>query len=620
MGKVSALLGLVAAALVLVAGGSAAQPATSADQMAQRVQAAPLPARDPRDLAVRLRGASAEIPLASPAVEAPRLVGAEEWFWIVDQRAASMFQVSATLRLVTDHAYWYVQADRAAQVAQEDLEQSAAVFESSTYPTIRYYFGAEPSPGVDGDPRIVFLLAGVPGVAAYFSGADASPRSINPRSNERDIIYVNVDALRPGGPGFDGTMAHEFQHMVQFARCPYQETWVDEGSAELAARVAGYRAARLQQFIARPDVQLTQWTDVPGEVARHYQAAYLFLRYAAERSGGTQALPDLVASRCARGGDQFTSFLAERGGWPAPDFDQLFADWTVANLVDDTAALSGRFGYQGEDLNVSVTAAASAGVPLEGRLPQYAANYIELPTGGASVTFSGDTTVPLLPAVEPGGGTWWSNRADSLDSRLTRRLDLRGVAEATARFRVWYDIESRFDFAYLAVSRDGGRTWQTLGGRYAEPDDALGNNFGAGWTGVSGGGTAPEWLDEEVDLTPYAGSDILLRFEYVTDQGYNARGFALADFEVPQLGLVDTAADSAWQPEGWVWVDAPVPQAWYLRLVRWTDEGLRVDELPVAPDGTAWTWVDETTRRAVLVVAPTAIRTIEPAAYTLLVR
>lgn len=618
MRTVSGLLGLLAAALVLAGGGTAAQPATSADQMAQRVRAAPLPARDPLDLAVRLRGAPADIPLASPPVEAPRPVGAEEWFWIVDQRAASMFQVSATLRLVTDHAYWYVQTDRAAQVAQEDLDQSAAAFESSTYPTIRLYFGVEPSPGVDGDPRIVFLLAGVPGVAAYFSGADASPRAVNPRSNERDIIYVNVDALRPGGPGFDATMAHEFQHMVQFARCPMQETWIEEGAAELASRVAGYSGPRLRQFVARPDVQLTQWTDVPGEVSRHYQAAYLFLRYAAERGGGFGALPELVASRCARGGELFSSFLAERGGWPAPDFDRLFADWTVANLVDDTTAEGGRFGYAGEDLNVSVTAAASAGLPLEGRVPQYAANYIELPTGGASVSFTGDTTVPLIPASEPGRGVWWSNRADSLDTRLTRWLDLRGVTEATARFRVWYDIESRFDFAYLVASQDGGRTWQTLAGRYTIADDALGNAFGVGWTGVSGGGATPEWLDEEVDLTPYAGSEVLLRFEYVTDQGYNARGFAMAGFEVPAIGLADAAADGAWQPEGWVWVDAPVPQAWHLRLVRWTDEGLRVDEVPVAVDGTAWAWVDDATRRAVLVVAPTAVRTIEPATYTLL--
>ena len=32
--------------------------------------------------------------------------------------------------------------------------------------------------------------------------------------------------------------------MVHFARCPGQESWVDEGASELAMRVAGYEGAQ----------------------------------------------------------------------------------------------------------------------------------------------------------------------------------------------------------------------------------------------------------------------------------------------------------------------------------------------------------------------------------------
>jgi hypothetical protein len=126
-------------------------------------------------------------------------------------------------------------------------------------------------------------------------------------------------------------------------------------------------------------------------------------------------------------------------------------------------------------------------------------------------------------------------------------------------------------------------------------------------------------VDEQVDLSPFGGSDILVRFEYVTDQSYNGQGFAIKNVRVPQLGLSENGAvESAWQSEGWVRVDAPVPERWNLRLVRWTPAGVVVAPVPVEADGTAAFPVDETTTRAVLVVAPTAPRTILPGNYSLM--
>jgi hypothetical protein len=200
-----------------------------------------------------------------------------------------------------------------------------------------------------------------------------------------------------------------------------------------------------------------------------------------------------------------------------------------------------------------------------------------------------------------------------MDTRLTRGLDLRGVAQATARFQVWYDLEDKFDFVYLSASTDGGQTWQVLPGRYATSDAETGNNYGRGWSGSSGG-----WLDEEVDLTPVAGSEVLLRFEYLTDQSYSGQGFALRNFQVPQLGLSEPGADeNAWlEPaEGWVRVDAPIPERWALRLVRWLPAGIAVDSVPVGADGHASVTLDPAATRSVLVVAPMAPRTLQPASY-----
>jgi len=87
-----------------------------------------------------------------------------------------------------------------------------------------------------------------------------------------------------------------------------------------------------------------------------------------------------------------------------------------------------------------------------------------------------------------------------MDSRLTRRVDLRGVADATLDFQAWYDLEDQFDYVYLSASSDNGKTWQILPGRQTTPDRATGNNYGMGWTGSSGS----NWIDEEVDLSAFA--------------------------------------------------------------------------------------------------------------------
>ncbi len=591
------------------------QSDTTPDRMAAELLATPLPRRDPIDLAVRLRGAA---PVAAPTprpVAAPLPVGQGESFWIVDQAATRTFQVHATLALVTDHTYWFVQDGFGDRAPLEDIARSAAVFETQTYPTEHRYFGSEPQPGVDGDPHVVFLLGDVPDVAAYFSGADSYPTLANPRSNQRDMIYVNLGAIRPGGAGFDGTIAHELQHMIHFARCPSQETWVDEGAAELASRLVGFVHPSTRAFAARPDVQLNAWSLDRSELARHYQAAYLWWRYVVQRSGGSDAVPDMLSS-CSRGEALFEGFLERRGA--DEGFDEMFADWTVANLLDDSAVADGRYGYADEDLHAAVSTQLAAGGSLGQSVPQYAASYVELPPTPGRIAFSGQPTVPLLPSLGTAGAVWWSNRGDNVDSTLTRPLDLCGLGHATARFRVWYDLEDGFDFAYLVASRDGGQTWQTVPGRFTRRDDSIGNGYGDGWTGVSGGGSTPAWVDEEADLSGYTGQEILLRFEVLTDQGYSARGFALDTFEVPELGIVEPGGEpNAWGAAGWLRVDAPLPERWLLRLVTWAPDGVHVDPLAVDARGWAQTDLADGLTRAVLVVAPAAPRTLEPGRYEL---
>ncbi len=77
----------------------------------------------------------------------------------------------------------------------------------------------------------------------------------------------------------------------------------------------------------------------------------------------------------------------------------------------------------------------------------------------------------------------------------------------------------------MEASTDGGETWQILEGRTTTDDNPVGNAYGVGWTGASGEGVGPQWIGRGSDLTPYAGQEILLRFEMATDDAVNEPGF-----------------------------------------------------------------------------------------------
>ena len=82
------------------------------------------------------------------------------------------------------------------------------------------------------------------------------------------------------------------------------------------------------------------------------------------------------------------------------DVDSLFSDWTVANLVQDPAVDDGRYAYASSAFHASATGTASVTTPFLGSVPQYAPNYIDIPSGATSATFAGEPTVGLIDAVD----------------------------------------------------------------------------------------------------------------------------------------------------------------------------------------------------------------------------
>src|SRR5439155_5601103 len=199
----------------------------------------------------------------------------------------------------------------------------------------------------------------------------------------------------------------------------------------------------------------------------------------------------------------------------------------------------------------------------------------ELPRANVTIDFSGGVRTKVLPTDPHSGATlWWSDRADGLDSRLTRTIDLAKATTPTLSYWTWYEIEKDYDYAYVAVSTDGGAHWTTLPAPATTKDDPNGDNLGNGFTDVSGGGRTPVWIQQQVDLAAYAGKEVQLRFEYVTDGALSLHGMALDDITISGGVLNDDAeSDNGWQASGFVRSTNAVSQRFLVQLLRFTAAG-----------------------------------------------
>jgi hypothetical protein len=592
-------------------------PTTAERETGLRAASTTLPPRDLQTLARSLQGLS-EPPSAAP-VPPDYELGDTEIFWLHNVHTNSFFTATVTLRYETPHAYWWI--EEGYDVPAQDLQRSAEQFEEGTYPTNRRLFGSEWSPGIDGDPHIYIFLGDVPGVGGYFSSPDEYPVEIRPKSNEHEMFYISLDNAMPGNDYFDGILAHEFQHMIHWAMDRDEETWVNEGLSELAAQVNGYDVGGSDRLFSMvPDTQLTTWPELE-ESAPHYGASYLFLAYFLEQYG-EDAVQRLVAEP-ANGRAGFDAVLAQVDP-DRPSFEDLFADWVVATYLDGADLVSGHYGYADLTLQTPVHSAHLTGFPAghQEAVHQYAADYILLEgEGDVTIEFTGSLVVPLVGnEVHSGGFQWWSNRGDEGDATLTRAFDLTGLEGATLQAWMWYDLETDYDYAYVEVSTDDGGTWHLLANSDTTTTNPSGNSYGPGFTGTSGGGEEPRWVQQTFDLSPYAGQPVLVRFQVITDDTVNRPGLCLDDISIPELDYSDDVegGEGGWQAAGWLRATDQIPQDFLVQFIVPGRE-VRVERMPLDEGmrGTlTLTGLGRDLDHAVLVISAIAPATTERAAYS----
>jgi hypothetical protein len=582
-----------------------------------------IPVRDLHKLAIRLRGLPADTPRSINQEGSPNYeVGTRRLFHASNVDTEEQFDLYAILAYKTDHVYMWV--EEGARVDQGDLEAAADLFEEKTYETNRAFFGSEWTPGVDNDPHLSILHATNLGssVAGYYSSADQFVSRVRNDSNEMEMFYINIDNVSVNSPFYNGVLAHEFQHMIHWYNDRNEETWLNEGFSELATYLNGFDVGGSYYFFAdASDTQLNTWPSGPGAAGANYGGSYLFTSYFLDRFGS-----DATRALVANEENSFTS--VEDVLWKQGSdltYEALFGDWVVANLLDDPTIGAGHYGYKEIDpppMDVETTYFSNAyPVSEEATVHQHATDYIEV-QGERPLTLSltGSARVGLVDTTAHSGQyVWWSNRGDDSDMTLTQSFDLTGVSQATLSYWAWYDIESDWDYAYVEASTDGGKTWSILETPSGVDTNPNGNSFGWAYTGQSGGGEAPEWIKEQVDLSDYTGQEVLLRFEYITDDAVNRPGFVLDDVSISEIGYFsDFETDGGgWEGAGFVHHANVLPQRWLLQMVLFGSD-ITVEQLELGADQSgSWSIpLSPDADRAVIAVSAFAPVTTERASYS----
>jgi hypothetical protein len=396
---------------------------------------------------------------------------------------------------------------------------------------------------------------------------------------------------------YEGTVAHELQHLIHNDKDSNELSWVDEGLADLAEYLNGFGHpdSHVVYYLAFHRTSLTNW----GGGLEDYGASYLFQLYLLENFGSrTDGEWDngwtrgLVAEQL----NSIAGIEAQTGA----SMNALYDAWILANHLDDPA-LAGAGGFPLGYDEITLTPFEGAGYTpwsIERSIDEiYGTEHsIDLPLdrfyshgdGGQSsngappyapfytvygmepqmnIWLRGELASGVAPhdggyEVASGGGNMVSDRMLALDVPVG----------GTLRFWAWYDIEEEWDYGFVEVSVDGG-PWTPLSGSittYSEnPNDStawknspLGEaeSTEAAITGSSGG-----WVEGEFALP--AASGVLVRFSYYTDESMNGAGWFIDDVSVDGFSDGFEAGTGDWNLGGWTWTTGLYDNDWVVAYV-----------------------------------------------------
>ncbi|HEY3489216.1 MAG TPA: hypothetical protein VGK27_03715 [Candidatus Deferrimicrobiaceae bacterium] len=247
------------------------------------------------------------------------------------------------------HCYLYVEAGRT--IDNSTRNELITGFDNLIYPRVTSFFGSEPNPGADGDPKIYIVLLHIPqsptsptGVGGYFDPVNEYPRRgtnpFSPISNQKEMYFADIDDVRQDIPYALRTMAHEFQHMIHWEQKDHlalgltgsDDIWLNEAMS-VAAEIYcyGIYPPRISIYANSTGNALTLWS--PQTDRRDYAKVAMWTQYIIDRVSFAE-VPDNNVFRKALhstlvGQASIDNALIGTG----KTFVDVFVDWTIANTI-----------------------------------------------------------------------------------------------------------------------------------------------------------------------------------------------------------------------------------------------------------------------------------------------
>lgn len=391
------------------------------------------------------------------------------------------------------------------------------------------------------DPSYPFYVAGFfsPTFARYF---------------DRNVINIDTNRwdTRIPNNSIYGTVAHEFQHLIHSDNDPEEESWINEGMADFAQYLCGYGHdwGHVNFFLDHPENSLVSWDEqynapTGPETLADYGQAYLFQLYLNDHFG--KNFIQALAKEKTQGINSVNKVLAQFN--TGIDFTELFRRFSTALSVDSKNPGNGIYNFSSIDVKVNYKSAQTF---QKDGVPAWGVDYLKLENtknikdiifNGVSFVTNSNPWKVVPDTRNSANNVLWGNNADKNDNKLVFWADLTNVQKATLKFDHYYYIEKGWDYGFVQVSDDGGKTWKSLANNNTKTylDPGAKSSIGANVPGFTG--TNEAWTNEAFDLSAYAGKKILVNFRYMTDDAYTDPGWYVDNISIPEINYTNTCDD-----------------------------------------------------------------------------
>jgi len=249
--------------------------------------------------------------------------------------------IDVSIEKTTSTAAFMVQTGRT--VSSTVLNNWASTWDSTVYPTLMTYFGKDyfdgrgiAAPDVDNNCQIEIVIYAIDG--AYNIGGYFSPGM----SSSREAIFIDIDDAPLAWSKV--ILAHELQHLMHNALDPYENLWIDEGAADMAAFLCFGGSSTLYGHVnawtTASEISVRWWNQRIAD----YGGGFIFLLYLADHLGGGPAIRKLAqdSSTGASGiEDLARNPIGATPGVIGRDFIDIYTNFTIAATLDSDQGIYG---------------------------------------------------------------------------------------------------------------------------------------------------------------------------------------------------------------------------------------------------------------------------------------